>query len=306
MSEPARMPLESVLEELPVADWHGPFDPGVQERAVRALEAGGVLFLPRLAFRTTAEEAPLLSGAAAGGTRKNVSLDPATGRTGNVGLPPDAAARLAAMIDRFGRGAERLVRDLLPGYSPALERARTSFRPAEIAGRAYSPRHDDRLLHVDAFPTRPMHGRRILRLFANIAPDGAARAWRVGEPFEAFARAFAPRARPQPPGSAWLLHRLGLTKARRSAYDHLMLRLHDLAKADAVWQAGAPRADIAFPAGSTWLCFTDQVLHAALSGHCALEQTFHLPVEAMHAPARSPLRVLEGLTGRALTSGAFV
>jgi hypothetical protein len=41
-------------------------------------------------------------------------------------------------------------------------------------------------------------------------------------------------------------------------------------------------------------------LHAALSGHCALEQTFHLPVDAMADPAKAPLRVLERLTGRAL------
>lgn len=300
MSDPARVPPEDVLEDLPIAEWHGPFAPEMQERAVRALEAGRVVFLPRLGFRTTAEEAPLLTGASAGGARKNVSLDPATGRAGNVGLPPQAAERLVAMIDRFGREAERLLLDLLPGYAPVLERARTSFRPTEIAGRAYSPRHDDRLLHVDAFPTRPMHGRRILRLFANIAPDGAPRAWRVGEPFEVFARAFAPRARPMAPGSAWLRHRLGLTKAPRSGYDHLMLRLHDLAKSDAAWQTASPRADIAFPAGSTWLCFTDQVLHAALAGHCALEQTFHLPVKAMHTPACSPLHVLEGLTGRSL------
>jgi len=57
---------------------------------------------------------------------------------------------------------------------------------------------------------------------------------------------------------------------------------------------------VAFPAGATWLCFTDQVLHAALSGHSALEQTFHLPVDAMARPERSPLRVLERLTGRVL------
>jgi hypothetical protein len=98
------------------------------------------------------------------------------------------------MLRRFGDAAEALLRDLLPGYAPALERARTSFRPAEIAGREYSPRHDDRLLHVDAFPSRPMRGRRILRLFCNVAADGAPRAWRVGEPFPDFARQFLPRA----------------------------------------------------------------------------------------------------------------
>ena len=38
--------------------------------------------------------------------------------------------------------------------------------------------------------------------------------------------------------------------------------------------------EVAFPAGSSWLVFTDQVLHAALGGEFALEQTFHLDVAA--------------------------
>jgi 3-deoxy-D-manno-oct-2-ulosonic acid (Kdo) hydroxylase len=42
------------------------------------------------------------------------------------------------------------------------------------------------------------------------------------------------------------------------------------------------------------------VLHAALSGHGALEQTFYLPVAALRDPATSPLRVLESLSGHAL------
>jgi hypothetical protein len=197
--------------------------------------------------------------------------------------------------------AETLLRDLLPGYAQALQRARTSFRPAEIAGRQYSPRHDDRLLHVDAFPSRPMRGQRILRLFSNVSADGVSRAWRVGEPFPNFARQFLPRTGTAMPGSAWLLQRLGITKGRRSEYDRVMLRLHDKGKLDAAYQSGAPRAELSFAAGTTWLCFTDQVLHAALAGHCALEQTFHLPVTAMAHPERSPLRVLEQLAGHALT-----
>ena len=77
------------------------------------------------------------------------------------------------MMQRFADDALRLLTDLLPLYAPTLERARTSFRPTEIAGRPTSPRHDDRRLHVDAFPSRPLGGKRILRLFNNIAPDGA-------------------------------------------------------------------------------------------------------------------------------------
>jgi hypothetical protein len=288
-----------VIEELPVTEWRGPFDAALRAQAVDALESGRVLLLA-LPFRVAADETALLSPSVMGSERKNISLDPASGHIGNTSLSGADAERLRAMMQRFGDGAERMLRDLLPGYASALERARTSFRPAEIAGRSYSPRHDDRLLHVDAFPSRPMRGHRILRLFCNIAADGAPRAWRVGEPFPDFARQFLPRARSGLPGSAWLLERLGVTKGRRSEYDRLMLRLHDTGKLDATYQSDAPKADVAFAAGTTWLCFTDQVLHAALAGHCALEQTFHLPVAAMTHPERSPLRVLESLAGRTL------
>jgi 3-deoxy-D-manno-oct-2-ulosonic acid (Kdo) hydroxylase len=287
------MDARDVIQGLPIAEWHGPFDAALQAQAVDALEAGRVLLLAELPFRVAADEMFLLSPKIMGSERKNISLDPTSGRVGNTSLDGMAVAKLVAMMQRFGDSAERLLHDLLPGYAPLLERARTSFRPAEIAGRAYSPRHDDRLLHVDAFPSRPMGGRRILRLFCNVAPDGAARAWRVGEPFPDFARQFLPRMRSGLPGSAWLLERLGVTKGRRSEYDRMMLRLHDMGKLDAGYQSGAPKADVAFPAGATWFCFTDQVLHAALAGHCALEQTFHLPVAAMAFPERSPLRVLE-------------
>jgi hypothetical protein len=293
------MDARDTIETLPVTAWGGPFAPSLRTRATEALEEGRVL-LADLPFLLSPDEAFLLSPAVMGSERKNISFDAASGQVSNTSLSGTEADRLRAMLRRFGDEAETLLRDLLPGYAPMLERARTSFRPAEIAGRTYSPRHDDKLLHVDAFPSRPMHGRRILRLFSNVAADGAPRVWRVGEPFPDFARKFLPRTSSPMPGSAWLLDRLGITKGRRSEYDRIMLRLHDTGKLDARYQAGAPRADLSFSAGSTWLCFTDQVLHAALSGHCALEQTFHLPITAMAHPERSPLRVLERLADRTL------
>jgi hypothetical protein len=294
------MTADQVLETLPIADWQGPFAQAMQRRAIDALESGRVLVLPALRFAVAAAEQRFLDAGSLGGNRKNISLDPDRGTLGNSALPAADATALAGMMQRYADGAARLLAGLLPGYASSLQRARTSFRPAEIAGRAYSPRQDDRLLHVDAFPTRPMAGRRILRVFSNIAPDGAPRAWRVGEPFPDFARAFLARVRPPLPGSALVLQKLGLTKGRRSAYDHIMLKLHDVGKLDAAYQAEGPRAEVSFPAGATWLCFTDQVLHAALAGHCALEQTFHLSVAALTYPEQAPLRVLERLAGRAL------
>lgn len=295
------MTQEDILEALPVATWDGPFDADVQTRAADALEAGRVLLFRSLSFAVRPPEERFLDPASLGSSRKNISLDPLSNTLGNTTLSIEDAAGLAGMMGRFAAAASSLVSSLFPAYAATLERARTSFRPAEISGRAYSARQDDRLLHVDAFPTRPLAGRRILRLFSNIAPDGAPREWQIGEPFADFARAFLPAIRPPMPGSAWLMQHLGLTKGRRSPYDHAMLALHDRGKLDAAYQARGPKVDVSFPAGATWLCFTDQVLHAALAGHCALEQTFHLPVHAMVHPERAPLRVLERLAGHSLS-----
>nr|WP_283949515.1 Kdo hydroxylase family protein [Limobrevibacterium gyesilva] len=285
---------------MPIDRWTGPFSPEVRAQALAALEAGRVVSLPHLPFALAPEEARFLDPGTLDNSRKNISLDPATGRCHGSDYTGADLAALTAMLDRFGRQAEGLLRELFPAYAPALDRARTSFRPAEIQGREYSPRHDDRRLHVDAFPTRPMRGRRILRVFCNVAPDGVKREWQVGEPFPDFAASFLPRLRRPLPGQFWAMDLLGLTKGRRSAYDHAMLGLHDAGKLDAAYQAGAPRASLSFAPGTTWMCFTDSVLHAALAGRCALEQTFHLPVQAMANPEKSPLRVLERLSGSTL------
>jgi len=288
-----------VLEAFPIDRWSGPYEADLRQRARRALESGRVVFFPKLAFPLDESERHLLTASGADGKAKNISFDPEIGALQGTALTGPDRARLQAMMERFARSAATLVSDLLPNYAERLERARTSFRPVEIKGRHYSPIKDDRLLHVDAFPSRPTRGRRILRFFANIA-EGKPRVWRVGEPFEAFARQFLPRVGAPVAGSAWLLERLGITKDRRSRYDHIMLALHDKGKQDAVYQAKAPREEIAFPPQTCWLVYTDQVLHAALAGQFALEQTFHLDVEAMGEPALSPLRVLERLAGRPL------
>ncbi len=290
-----------VALQLPAGSWDGPFDRETQTTALTALEAGRVIVFPELAFQLQAAESGLLSSDGLDNTRKNISFDPTTGTVHGTKLEGREMTALVAMLDRFARQAETLIRHLLPSYVPELERARTSFRPAEIDGRAMTPRKDDRRLHIDAFPTRPMRGKRILRVFTNVATDGTPRIWRVGEPFEEFAAKFLPRVPPATPGQGWLMQQLGLTKGRRAPYDFLMLGLHDQGKLDEAYQANAPAAELSFPPGTTWLCFTDTVLHAAMAGRCALEQTFHIPVEAMASPALAPLRVLESMVGQPLS-----
>jgi hypothetical protein len=204
------------------------------------------------------------------------------------------------MMQRFAETAKNLIGSLIPVYVDKLRLASTTYRPVEIQGRTASAIHDDSRLHVDAFPSRPMRGQRILRLFSNINRVGTPRIWRVGEPFEAMAAGLLSAAHEGSRFHAWLLCRLGVTREMRSAYDTLMLALHDRAKRDVEYQRRSPQTEIRFPAGSTWICYTDQVMHAAHAGQYVLEQTFHLDVAAMADPGRSPLRVLERLRGHAL------
>jgi hypothetical protein len=79
-----------------------------------------------------------------------------------------------------------------------------------------------------------------------------------------------------------------------------MLGLHDAAKRDPEYQSGADAQFQDFPAGTSWIVYTDQTPHAALAGSCAFEQTFHVRPEVMVDPAKAPLAILERLMGRAL------
>lgn len=193
---------------------------------MQALERGDVLLFPQLAFALSTDEQRAMT-AAVSGSNKNVSFDPTRGQLrGSTAAPADQQL-LADMLRRFGNGTVTLLDGLFPGYGQGRKQGRTSFRPVEIEGRKTSWRKDDTRLHVDSFPATPTQGRRILRVFSNINPHGQDRHWRLGEPFEAVVARFMPGLPAPWPGSAALLQKLGITKTRRSGYDHYMLRLHD-------------------------------------------------------------------------------
>jgi hypothetical protein len=141
-------------------------------------------------------------------------------------------------------------------------------------------------------------------VFTNLNPTGVPRRWRVGEPFPDFLQRFAPRLSRPVPGSAALMHALGITKSRRTAYDHYMLQLHDKVKADLAYQNHAPQRSVDFAPGTTWVVFSDQVLHAVMGGQYMMEQTFYLEPTHQLYPHTAPLKMLEDLLGKALLPAA--
>lgn len=290
--------MDNQLVELDLADWSAAVP---NEAWIAALEAGKVLYFPRLAFELLDGEDALLTPALLSPDVRNISLD-ANGQIKGVVGGADVQRAAAAMVGRFRAQAQQLVQGLRPHYTEALRYAPTSYRPAQVESRVQSWRADDRRMHVDSFPSRPNYGERILRVFTNANPHGKPRVWRVGEPFEDVAGRFLPRAKPYSRWQAKVLHKLRVTKSLRSEYDHLMLQLHDGMKSDLDYQKNAPQQSVPFPPGSVWVwvCFSDQTSHAVESGQYMLEQTLHLPASRQYNPETSPLAILRRLTGRPL------
>lgn len=291
--------LDSAIKTLPYQHWN--LSEADSQDALDALEEGKILYLPHLPFLLTAEDEELLDPALLEPKRKNISYRPLTDSLTGVAAPTlrPAARRL---LERYYQSAGILLTTLLPDYADACHNPACTLRLHQVAEwRANASwRKDDSRLHVDAFPSRPNHGERILRIFTNINPHGINRSWRIGAPFPEQAEHFLPRLKRYSPWTCGWLNVLGITKTRRSHYDHLMLQLHDAMKSDADYQRDGAQAAMDFPPGSTWICFSDQTAHAAMAGQFLLEQTFLLPVSAMRNPQRAPLRVLESMVGKTL------
>lgn len=274
-----------------IKTWH-PQD--MTDHATAALESGKVVYCPNLPFLLTPEEQLLLTPDLLDGSSKNISFNPENDSLKGTNLVDSPLAVLQNMMWRFSLDAMQLAQHLFPHYKKNLRLKRTSYRPAEIKGRKTSWRKDDTRLHVDAFPSTPNQGRRLLRLFSNIHTS-MPRIWRLGQPFQDMAAQFLPTASKPFPFSHSLLKILGVTKKKRTLYDHYMLHFHDQMKKDLKYQKNVPQISFDFPAQTTWAVFTDQASHAAMSGQFLLEQTFELPPECMLDQKTSPQHVLQKL-----------
>jgi 3-deoxy-D-manno-oct-2-ulosonic acid (Kdo) hydroxylase len=291
--------LNPILE-LPYTAFNPSIDEAQQQDYLKHLEHGGILFLPNLSFEFAATETRFLSPDWSDGKSKNIYLRGSErvikGAKGNA----EELAAMSALIERYSLSATSLVTHLLPSYMPHAKPANTSLRCVEAAGRNTSWRKDDRRLHADAFPSKPTHAERILRVFTNVNPHNKPRVWNVGEPFADMAARFLPKVPRYNGLQAKLINALGITKSLRGEYDHIMLHLHDLTKADAAYQANAPQMRFEFPANGTWVVYSDLVLHAVLSGQHMMEQTFHLPQNYLAHPQASPKSSIERLLQRTI------
>ncbi len=276
------------------------------------MEAGKILFFPETPVSLAAEDIAFLQGRqqTSSSLHKNIAYKPAADAlTGLDGGDAAIAERLRGVMRGYSEAVTAFLDGFLTPYAGRIRRDYASFRPQEEQNRDLPLRRRNDLLHTDAFPTRPTGGARILRFFNNIHPERT-RDWVVGEPFRELVKQFAPgEIAPRPESSAGrtakaLARAVGLGAAlpgvKRTPYDDFMMRFHNFLKENETWQRESRKERFGFPAGSSWMVFTDTVPHAVLAGQYALEQTFLVDRAAQVAPEHAPLTVLEGIAGRAL------
>ncbi|HXG12820.1 MAG TPA: Kdo hydroxylase family protein [Gemmataceae bacterium] len=242
---------------------------------------------------------------------KNISYDPHTGRlAGFVRRSAEQAARLRHLLATFSEAATAWLAGELPRYARGCHPDRASLRPEEEATRRLRLTARNDLLHIDAFPTRPSHGRRILRLFVNLNPSEP-RVWAISEPFDRLLARYGPQvglpAPDDPPGrlgrSLRRLFRFPRRRLRhpgpghRSAYDQFMLRFHHFLKTNDDFQERGPKRFQAFPPGSAWLAFTDGIAYAEVRGRYALEHSYFITPPSLVLPAESPAALLARFCG---------
>jgi hypothetical protein len=287
---------------------------GLEERArawCQQLEAGDILYFPRTPIRMRPEDLSFLLGQQQTGStlHKNIAYKPNLDTVSGLEAGATGAAelkQLQAVMRQYSQDVARFLTRFLSPYQGHWQLDYASFRPQEEEGRDLPLRRRNDLLHTDAFPTRPTHGARILRFFNNIHPSRT-RDWVVSDPFPMLAPLFAPRQIPLPAAGTTagralrsLANTAGLGYAipslKRSPYDDFMMRFHNFLKENESFQADCRKEYLQFPAGSSWMVYTDMVPHAVLSGQYALEQTFLVEHQAMVSPETSPLSVLEAMT----------
>lgn len=280
--------------------------------SARELEKGNILFFPTIPFSFPKKEKDFLLNQRqrASKGRKNIAYKPQRDLISNhEAATQEEAEKMHAILRNYSQRVTNYLKQLLPSYEKCWKLDYASFRPFQEKGRNLRMRARNDLLHIDSFPTRPMHGTRILRFFTNINPTES-RYWLTSHSFEELALRFGGKELPFPKGVSHSFARrierklqkfLVASKIKRShpsPYDRFMLKMHHFLKENKDFQKNCPKNAWSFPPNSCWAVFTDQVSHAALSGQYALEQTYLVPTRALLYPDRSPISILERLSNR--------
>jgi hypothetical protein len=266
ISNPPWFPVEDY--RLP-SGWMRPEQREARSRAYcELLESGQILFFRGLPFHLPAEDQRFLREQEWSELRmhKNVSYRPSEDVLRGVSGRAETVSRLHSIFRNYSAQVIEFLAKFLEPYAGKWILDFASFRPLEEEGATCRLHKRNDLLHVDAFPSRPTRGGRILRVFTNLNPGETARLAdhrriRSAGSEICEARGTAGNCR----GAIHFLAaryrtwgaKLGLGALGRTPYDMFMLRFHDYLKENAAFQKDCPKARLEFPPLATWIVFTD-------------------------------------------------
>lgn len=310
-AEPATQCCQLIQDFSPLQGWGTPERTQQRSRwCCEQLEEGHILMLEALPYDLPDPDRKFLLSQQQrdSALHKNISYRPLSDQLrGFAAKNRTEFEQMRQIMRNCSTRALQFLGRLLAPYADKWAVDYASFRPEAEQDRKLPLRKRNDLLHVDAFPSRPTQGRRILRCFTNINP-ALPRIWQTTAPLPDLLREHAQKAglneiaaRGVPPFQRFghaLKRALGLNGRPQTSYDRFMLRFHDYLKQNSAFQQDCRKVRLEFPPGATWLCFTDAVPHAVVSGQFALEQTVIVPLSALLKPQDSPLRRLESLAGR--------
>ncbi|MGH9352287.1 MAG: Kdo hydroxylase family protein, partial [Terriglobia bacterium] len=220
------------------AGWSLPVEAEARARRYcERLEEGDILFFAETPFNLPENDRAFLLQARQSHSahHKNISYKPMRDRINGLTRGGADEAKMLGIMRAYSQSvSEFLDRFLLP-YAGRWRLDFASFRPIEEEGRNLPQSKRNDLLHVDAFPTRPSNGNRILRVFTNLNPEQS-RVWLTSDSFEALVKNFGNRAsfdraaararspwRPLARRITRLAHAAGLPVVDRTPYDEFML-----------------------------------------------------------------------------------
>ena len=168
---------------------------------------------------------------------------------------------------------------------------------------------ESKTLNIEASAKTPLHGNRILRIVRNIDPKETLKVV-TSLSIDTLIKKYGESNVPFPSSVGYtLIDRIerkmkqklvsnGIKIALRSPYDVFMFNLHRFLKKNADFQTTSPKDHWEFPPNSCFAFFADQVSHIVTGRFTA--ETLLVPMHLLLYPEKSPLHILQRLSGRNL------
>lgn len=240
---------------------------------------------------------------------KNISYHPESDKVYGIEGDQQEVERARRILSDHKKQVEAFLNKIAPHFTREWLVGTSTYRPLEEKGRNLSAHASNELVHVDAGAYGATHGDRVFRFFVNVNGENKDRVWASKGPFHEIYRRYGAAAGIAKPTireswsnrfRSWFVSQLGRlnpvlkTALDSSPYDRAMRKMHNYMKDTPAFQADMEgHEEFSFPPGSAWMCFTDGISHACLSGQHSFIDTYVVRLRHCRLPEAAPYNILK-------------